>query len=213
MKICVTAIILLFYSCKVSDTDLIGQYKAESYHRSTIILDSTKQFKFLNDGLELAVRNENFLCTQGTWKRTTANKLVLNSISDTIAIPPFDISKQRITDSDKSRFIFFDLNRDTVLIYTVYKNGKIVFFRSHGPFLTSFEDSLVKSDTLMFKFTWGFKRVQIAIDSKEPTEYIITLNREFRPNYFRNTEFTIRRNKLIRISNKTKFSKTKSNGI
>lgn len=213
MRLLVTAAILFFYSCKVSDTKLVGHYKTKSYHRSVIILDSSNQFRFWNDGLEFLLNNEGFLCTEGTWTRTHANRLVLNSISDSIAIPRHETTKQTITDSDKSRFIFFNINKDTVLMYTVYKNGKNVFYRSHGPFLRSFEDSLAKSDTLMFTFTWGFKPVQIAIDSNEPTEYVITLNREFRPNYFRNTEFTIRRNKLIRTIDKTKFNKTKSKGI
>ncbi len=191
----------------------MGHYKAKSYHRSSIILESNNQFKFWNDGLEFLLSNENFLCTQGTWTRTQANRLILNSISDSIAIIRYEKTKQVITGSSKSKFIFFNLNKDTVLIYTVSKNGKTVFYRSHGPYLTSFEHTLTKSDTLMFTFTWGFKPVQIAIDSNEPTEYVITLNREFRPNYFRNTEFTIRRNKLIRTVDKTKFSKTKSKDI
>ena len=213
MRLLVTATILLFYSCKVSDTKLIGHYKAKSYHRSTIVLDSSNQFRFWNDGLEFMLSNESFLCTQGTWTRTKENRLVLNSMSDSIAIPRLKTTKQTITGSDKSKFVFFDLNKDTVLMYMVNKNAKTAFWRSHGPYLTSFEDSLTKSDTLLFTFTWGFKPVQIAIDSNEPTEYIITLNREFRPNYFRNAEFIIRRNKLIRTTGKTKFNKTKSDGI
>lgn len=213
MRLLVTAFILHFCSCKTSDTNLLGKYTAKSYHRSTIILDSNNQFTFWNDGLGFMLSNESFLCTQGTWKRTKANKLELNSISDSIAIPRLKTTKIAITGSAESRFVFFDLNKDTVLIYTVSKNSKTVFWRSHGPFLTSFEDSISKSDTLSFTFTWGFKPIQIVIDSNEPTEYFMTLNREFRPKYFRNAEFTIRRNKLFRTSDKAKFHKTKNNGI
>ena len=93
------------------------------------------------------------------------------------------------------------------------KNGKNAFWRSHGPYLTIFEDSLANSDTLFFTFTWGFKPVQIVIDTNDPTEYTVTLNREFRPYYFRNTEFIIRRNKLIRTTGNTKFNKEKASAI
>ncbi len=213
MRLLVTATILIFYSCKVTDTKLIGHYNSKSYHRSTIILDSSNQFNFWNDGLEFMLSNESFLCTQGTWTRTTENRLILNSISDSMPIPRIKTTKKALTGSDKSKFVFFDLNKDTVLMYMVNKNDKTVFWRSHGPYLTNFEDSINKSDTLLFTFTWGFKPIQIVIDSNEPTEYTITLNREFRPNYFRNSEFIIRRNKIIRTTDKTKFSKIKSNRI
>ncbi len=211
MKLILASIIFLLYSCKVSNTNLTGHYSAKSYHRSSIALDSNNQFKFWNDGYEFMLNNQTFLCTQGSWKRTQPNRLLLNSISDSIAIPHFDIIKRKITNSEKSKFVFINLNKDSVLIMTIYKNGKDIFYRSHGSYLTSFQDSLVKSDTLDFIFTWGFKPVQIIIDSDKPTEYLVTLNREFRPNYFHNTEFIIHRNKLIRVTDKTKFRKTKRN--
>lgn len=213
MKLLATAIILLFCSCKVSDINLLGKYDAKSYHRSTIILDSNNKFKFWNDGLEFLQSNENFLSTQGSWARVRKNRLLLSSISDSIAIPRFSIAKQKLNISSKSKFVFLDLNKDTVLMYKVYKNNDIAFYRSHGPFLTNFEDSLATSDTLTFTFTWGFKPVQILINDNEPTEYVVILNREFRPNYFDNTEFIIRRNKLIRLTEKTKFRKISSTGI
>lgn len=213
MKLLATAIILLFCSCKVSDINLLGKYDAKSYHRSTIILDSNNKFKFWNDGLEFLQSNENFLSTQGSWARVRKNRLLLSSISDSIAIPRFSIAKQKLNISSKSKFVFLDLNKDTVLMYKVYKNNDIAFYRSHGPFLTNFEDSLATSDTLTFTFTWGFKPVQILINDNEPTEYVVILNREFRLNYFDNTEFIIRRNKLIRLTEKTKFRKISSTGI
>ena len=213
MKLLATAIILLFCSCKVSDINLLGKYDAKSYHRSTIILDSNNKFKFWNDGLEFLQSNENFLSTQGSWARVRKNRLLLSRISDSIAIPRFSIAKQKLNISSKSKFVFLDLNKDTVLMYKVYKNNDIAFYRSHGPFLTNFEDSLATSDTLTFTFTWGFKPVQILINDNEPTEYVVILNREFRPNYFDNTEFIIRRNKLIRLTEKTKFRKISSTGI
>ncbi len=213
MRILVIATILLFFSCKISDIKLIGHYKAKSYHRSSIIIDSSNQFRFWNDGFEFQLSNESFLYTQGTWTRTEANKLFLNSISDSIVIPRFKIAKQSIVGSDKSRFVFLNPDKDTVLVYSINKNDKTLFWRSHGPYLTNFENSVAKFDTLFFTFGWGFKPVQIIIDNNNPVEYIVTLNREFRPNYFRNSEFTIRRNKLIRTTDKTKFSKTKRNGI
>jgi hypothetical protein len=213
MKLFATAFILFFCSCKVSNINLLGRYDAKSYHRSTIILDSNNKFKFWNDGLEFLLSNENFLCTQGSWTRVRKKRLLLSSISDSIAIPRFSIAKQKLNSSSKSKFVFLDLNKDTVLMYTIYKNNDIIFYRSHGPFLTNFEGSLANSDTLTFTFTYGFKPVQILIDDDEPIEYIVTLNREFRPNYFHNTEFIIRRKKLIRVTDKAKFRKTKSNGI
>lgn len=209
MKLLLTAVILLFCTCKISDTNLLGQYAAKSYHRSTIILDSNNQFRSWNDGYDLLLSNESFLGTQGSWTRVRQIRLFLNSISDSITIPRFSIAKQKLHSSNKSKFVFIDLNKDTVLMGSVYRNNRNVFYKSHGPFLTSFEDSLAIFDTLTFNFTWGFKPIRIPIDSNEPTEYTITLNREFRPAYFRNAEFIIRRNKLIKVTDKTKFGKTK----
>ncbi len=211
MKLFTAAIILLFCSCKVSDINLWGQYDSKSYHRSTIILDSNNQFKYWSDGLELLLSDDNFLCTQGTWTSVRKNRLLLNSISDSIAIPRFSIKKNQLDLSSESKLIFLDLKKDTVLIMAVKKNNSFAFYRSHGPDLTFFKDSLANYDTLTFSFGWGFEPVQILIYDHVPTEYIVTLNREFRPNYFHNTEFIIRKNKLIRKTNNTQFRKIKSN--
>ncbi len=213
MRTWVTLTILFNCSCKVADTNLPGEYKAKSYHMSNILLDSNGHFTFSNDGLEFLLNGESRIWTQGTWKRTPKNQLILSSISDSIATPRFEVNKQILTDSSQSEFVFIDPNKDTVLIYTVYKNDKIAFYRSHGPFLTMFKASLSKADTMFFSFTWGFHPVQIPIANDKPTKYVITLNRVFRPNYFRNTAFIIRKNKLIRATDKAKFRKTKSNGI
>ena len=106
-----------------------------------------------------------------------------------------------------------DNKKDTVLIYTVYNNNENIFYRSHGPFLTGFEGSVAKSDTLTFTFTYGFKPVQILIEESDPMEYIIILNREFRSKYFLNSEYIIRKRKLIRVNDKVKFRKLKSRAV
>ena len=206
MRLWLTIIIFLACSCSVVEKNLAGQYNAKSFHRSAIILDSNHQFIFFNDGFGLAVTGERRFWTKGNWTRNQRIQ-VLNSIADSIATPQFDMIKQARDFSGQSEFVFRDVNKDTILIYTVHKNHKINFYRSHGPYLTSFKDSLSKGDTLFFSFTWGFNPVQILIDTEQPTKYLITLNREFRANYFRDSEFIIRRKKLIRATDKAKFKK------
>lgn len=213
IRLCIMMTIILYTSCKVSDTNLIGKYETDFYDRSIVCLDSSKKFRFWSDDLKLVITGQNFFFTQGIWERISPKKLLLNSISDSIPTPLFDVDRRELDPSKKSKFIFVDQKRDTISIYQVFKNRKTVFARPHGPLLTEFEDSSVKNDTLYFVIVSGFSSVEIPITSNIPTEYLITLNREFRPGYFQNTEFLIRRNKLIRMPDKAKFKKDKPNGI
>ncbi|MFT3902161.1 MAG: hypothetical protein QM727_03270 [Niabella sp.] len=213
MRLWVISAIILFCSCKITDKNLLGKYTSQPYQRSIIILDSNNQFRYWSDGLELAFNGNEFLYTEGTWARAKGNKLTLNSISDSIKNSLFDIKKQELNGANKSRFVFLNQEKDSILIYTICKNRDIIFYRSHGPFLIFFEDSVIKSDTLTFTFAVGYDPVKILIDTNAPTEFQVTLNREFRPNYFYNTEFKIRRNKLIKVIDKTKFRKAKDKDI
>ena len=205
-------ILSLANSCKVSDQLLIGRYKLGSFKNSELIIDSNNHFRYLSDNYRLVINNDHYFYTEGTWSRTSNDMLLLNSAMDSIPFIRYEITSVK-GNGNNSKFTFINAQSDTILIRDVYKNSKIAFYRSHGPFLNSWEGETKKLDTLTFTFTIGYRPIEIYIDSIESRDYCVTVFREIKPNYFENAMFKIRKNKLVELPIKEKYVKIGKNGM
>ncbi len=204
-------LIIFLTSCSNNNRIIVGNYKTESYHQSFIKIDTASKFMFYSDSYRLLIEGQNRFWTEGTWSKKNKKTLLLNSTKDTILNQRFILQKQKLADSLESQFVFIDQNSDTVLTSAVYKNSELFFYRSHGPYLTNFKDKLFKGDTLLFGFSWGFEPLEFLIVDSSTMKYTVILKREFKPNYFKNTEFIIKSKKLINKKEKAIFKMDKRN--
>lgn len=206
-------IILLLYSCKTTEKDIFGYYQLVNFPKTTLKINSDRTFEFTKNNKNPYLHpfdhpDEYYSNTKGIWQIFDKKTITLTSQSDTLIYPLVEIHSLSARDKDKSYFTFYDTYGDTVrLLYTQLSDSMWVG-RSHGtsPY---FSMDITKRDTFEFHF-YGYRPYLFIAGHKTNQDYNITLKPSFQPNFFRGTEFRIKRNKLIDIKRKGKFKMSKS---
>lgn len=208
-----TIIVLLLFSCKVTEKDIVGFYRLDNFPKTTLKINSDRTFEFTKNNRNPYLHpfdhpDEYYSNTKGTWQLLDKKTITLTSQSDTLVYPLVDVQSFPARDKGISYFTFYDTYGDTVkLLYTQLSDSMLVG-RLHGtsPY---FSMDLTKRDTFEFHI-YGYKPYVFIAGQKTNQDYKITLKPSFQPNFFRRTEFRIKRKQLIVIKRKGKFRMTKS---
>lgn len=208
-----TLFILLVSSCKVTEKDIVGVYQLDRFPKTTLKINADKTFEFSKNNRNPYLHpfdhlDEYYADTKGTWQSLDKKTISLTSQSDTLIYPLASLQTYPARNKEYSSFTFYDKYRDTVnILYVQYSDGSSVamFHRT----MDYFTEDMTKRDTLEFHF-YGYRPYTFISGQKRNQDYSITLKPSFQPNFFRGTEFRIKRKKLIDIKRKGKFKMTKS---
>jgi len=199
---------LLFTGCR-AERLVAGEYYSTSFSRSILRLDANSSFSFTSDNIRLAITGDNFFYSKGHWRRDK-DTLILSSSKDTSNVARYKVSKE-LSDSMFSTFTFFSNAGDPISFTRVDKNNNLYRAIADRQYM-SISELVQRGDTLTFYFSFGYKPVTIVIDDEKPRIYLVTVNREFRPEHFKNSKFKIRKNRLIELASGDTFKK-KKNGM
>ena len=210
-----TFCILVLLSCKVREKNFIGSYKLDRFLKTTLRINPDKSFEFSKNNANLYLHPfdhpaEYYSITRGIWTKVNNNTISLTSQSDTLIYPLATIQALPPRNKDLSYFSFFDSFGDTVsILYVQFTDGSIAA-KMHMSMDIYIED-LTRRDTLEFHL-YGYRPYLFISGQKKNMDYIINLKPGFQPDFFRATEFRIKRNRLIDIQKRGKFRK-QTNGI
>jgi hypothetical protein len=205
--------ILFVSSCKVTEKDIVGFYQLDRFPKTTLKINADKTFEFSKSNRNPYLHpfdhsDEYYSDTKGTWQSIDKNTISLTSQSDTLIYPLASLQTFPARDKEYSNFTFYDKYRDTVkILYVQYSDGSSVAVLHHS--MDYFTEDMAKRDTLEFHF-YGYRPYTFISGQKKNQDYSITLIPSFQPNFFRGTEFKIKRHKLIDIKRKGKFKMKKS---
>lgn len=207
------SILFIIVSCKVTEGDIIGKYELKDFPKTVLQINPNKTFEFVkihpNPYLHpFEHPEENFFITRGTWTYSEKKQLTITSQKDTVTNGLVKINKDELRGMEKSKFTFYDKYGDITPILYVSYSDKTMAGRLHGT-MSEFEEDLTKRDTLKFHF-YGYKPWTFISGENRNADYHITLFPEFKENYFNETEFRIKENKLIHINTKAKFKKNQN---
>jgi hypothetical protein len=208
-----TSLVLLFSSCKVTEKDTVGSYQLEGFPKTTLKINSDKTFEFSKNNRNPYLHpfdhpDEYYADTKGTWQTVEKRIIALTSQSDTLIYPLTSVVTKPARDNKWSQFTFYDKYGDTVKVLYVQYTDSSISAAMHRS-MDYFTEDLTKRDTLEFHF-YGYRPYVLIGGRKENHDYSITLKPSFQPNFFRGTEFRIKRKQLVDIKRKGKFRLTKS---
>jgi len=213
LRFLLPAVVVLMGSCKVTEEELIGKYHLNKFPKTTIQIKQDKSFEFVKNNPNPYLHpfehpEENYFITKGTWEIADKNKIILNSQNDSLTYPLGEVKKEKAKNQSTSDFIFLDTDGDIVkILYVQYPSGEVsMAFHSS---MSSFSQDLTKKDSLEFYF-YGYRHFTFIGEERENADYTIKLTPEFKPNYFLQTEFVFRKNKILDVKKKAKFLKKKS---
>jgi len=208
-----TLYVLLVSSCKVTEKDIVGSYQLDRFPKTTLKINSDKTFEFSKNNRNPYLHpfdhpDEYYADTKGTWQTVDKKTISLTSQSDTLTYPLISVVTQPARDKKWSHFTFYDKYGDTVKVLYVQYTDSSISAAMHRS-MDYFTEDLTKRDTLEFHF-YGYRPYVFIGGQKANQDYSITLKPSFQPNFFRGTEFRIKRKQLIDIKRKGKFKMTKS---
>ena len=202
--------IILIAACKVTEDDFVGMYHSKGFPKVTLAINPDNTFeKIIIYGNPFLYGNDSpeyyFYRTSGDWQLSD-NRLILNSISDTLDSRPEVQKSINAGQPDVSQYVFFDVYGDTIPINQV-KTPK-GYLHSFAGRMSNCEYTASKNDSLDFEFFGSPHYISV---SESDTGYIYTvkLKPHFLPEYFRNSEFKIKRKKIIDIEVGEVFIKPK----
>ena len=199
-------LLLLFSACKLTQSNIIGRYELPTGVRTELIIDSNNNFYFSKfNGISALLKNENFITTSGIWTMITDRKLILQSNLDPSEHLAFKIQEDSAREGGITGFTFLDINGDTLRI-SIYDHNNRFFGKVHSSY-SRIKIKVAKGDSLSFNFP-GYRQWKLVKDNYRNSDYRITLFPEYVSSYFNQTEFQIKHNSLIEISNNTKFKKS-----
>lgn len=186
-------------SCKLTEKDAIGLYRWEKAQKTTFKLNSDKTFQFERNNPNPYLHpfdhpDENYFVTGGTW-RMENDKVIFLSSKDSLTYPLFKIKKTESSDSTYSHFVFVDSHLDPVKILYVMLSDSSMVSAMHRS-MNDFKHDLRNSGKLEFHF-YGFQPLEFMPDQMRNADYVITLSPEYKPGFFKGTEFILKRRKLI----------------
>lgn len=199
-------------SCKVTESNLSGQYKMKHFPKSVLTIKSDTTFEFIQNYrnpylLPFEHPDENYFRTTGHWTLQN-NILTLNSTKDSLTYKLYDIVTSDTSKSKYCSYVFYDIYNDTVPILFVRTNeGDIA--RLHSS-MEDFTYEKIEKDSLQF-FFFGYRPLTIINAQNGKKDYRIYLQPEFRPNWFVGTKFKATKNKLKHISKGIVFKNDKPN--
>jgi hypothetical protein len=208
-----TLFVLLVSSCKVTEKDIIGSYQLDKFPKTTLTINSDKTFEFSKNNRNPYLHpfdhpDEYYADTKGIWQMVDKRTIALTSQTDTLIYPLVSVLTQPARDNRRSHFTFYDKYGDTVkVLYVQYADSSISAAMHHS--MDYFTEDLTKRDTLEFHF-YGYRPYVFIGGRKDNHDYRITLKPTFQPNFFRRTEFRIKRKQLIDLKRNGKFRMTKS---
>lgn len=208
-----TLFVIILYSCKVTEKDIIGYYKLDRFPKTTLKINSDKTFQFSKNNRNPYLHpfdhpGEYYADTKGTWQIVDKKNISLTSQSDTLIYPLVSLQTTPAKDKMWSHFTFYDTYGDTVKVLYVQYTDSSISAAMHRS-MDYFTEDLTKRDTLEFHF-YGYRPYVFIGGQKTNQDYRIILKPSFQPNFFRGTQFRIKRNQLIDIKRKGKFRLTKS---
>lgn len=208
-----TFFVLLVCSCKVTEKDIIGFYELDKFPKTTLKINSDKTFEFSKNNRNPYLHpfdhpDEYYSNTKGIWQTVDKKTISLTSQSDTLIYPLVSLKANPPRDGKWSHFAFYDTYGDTVKILYVQYTDSSISAAMHRS-MDYFTEDLTKRDTLEFHF-YGYRPYVFVNGQKTNQDYSITLKPSFQPNFFRGTQFRIKRKQLIDIKRKGKFRMTKS---
>lgn len=208
-----TLFVLAFYSCKVTEKDIVGFYKLDRFPKTRLKINSDKTFEFSKNNKNPYLHpfdhpDEYYADTKGTWQWVDNKVISLTSQSDTLIYPLASVVAQPARDSKWSYFTFYDTYGDTVKVLYVQYNDSTISASMHRS-MDYFTEDMTKRDTLEFHF-YGYRPYTFISGQKINKDYRITLKPIFQPNFFKAIEFRIKSKQLIDIKRKGKFRLTKS---
>lgn len=208
-----TLFVLLISSCKVTKKDIVGFYQLNKFPKTTLKINSDKTFEFSKNNRNPYLHpfdhpDEYYANTKGKWQMVDKKTISLTSQSDTLIYPLVSLQTNPARNIDRSYFTFYDTYGDTVkILYVQYIDSSISAAMHRS--MDYFTEDLTKRDTLEFHF-YGYRPYVFIGGQKTNQDYRVTLKPSFQPNFFRGTEFRIKRKQLIDIKRKGKFRMTKS---
>jgi len=205
--------LILISSCKVSEKDIVGLYKLDRFPKTTLKINSDKTFEFSKNNRNPYLHpfdhpDEYYAETKGIWQTVDKRIISLTSQSDTLIYPLVSLQTNPARNIDQSYFTFYDTYGDTIKILYVQYTDNSISAAMHRS-MEYFTEDITKRDTLEFHF-YGYRPYIFIGEQKKNQDYRITLKPSFQPNFFRGTEFRIKRKQLIDIERKGKFRMTKS---
>ncbi len=212
-KLTLILLIILVSSCKVTEKDIIGSYKLDGFPKTILKIKADKTFEFSKNNRNPYLHpfdhpDEYYADTRGLWKIVNSNKMALTSQSDTLIYPLASLKVNPAREKEQSYFTFYDTYGDTVkVLYVQYSDSSIIATLHRS--MDYYTEDITKRDTLEFHF-YGYRPYIFISGQKSNQDYSIILKPAFQPNYFRGTEFRIKRKKLIDIKRNGKFRMLKS---
>jgi hypothetical protein len=211
-----TFFVLVFYSCKVTEKDIIGHYKLDKFPKTTLTINSDKTFEFSKNNRNPYLHpfdhpDEYYADTKGKWQMVDKKTISLTSQSDTLIFPLASVQANPARDNKWSYFTFYDTYGDTVKVLYVQYDDSTISAAMHRS-MNYFTEDMTKRDTLEFHF-YGYRPFTFINEQTTNQDYRITLKPAFQPNFFQTAEFRIKRNQLLDIKRKGKFRNTKKPDI
>lgn len=208
-----TLFVLVLYSCKVTEKDIIGHYKLDKFPKTTLTINPDKTFDFSKNNRNPYLHpfdhpDEYYADTKGIWQKVDNRTITLTSRGDTLIYPLVSLQTYPARDNKWSYFTFYDTYGDTVKVLYVQYNDSSISAAMHRS-MDYFTEDMTKRDTLEFHF-YGYRPYTFISGQKTNQDYRIILKPSFQPNFFQATEFRMKRNQLIDIKRKGKFRRTKS---
>lgn len=204
----ILTVVLHLTSCKVTESKLVGQYKKEHFPKSVLTIKPDTTFEFIQNYRNPYLHpfehpEENYFRTTGEWALQN-DILTLNSTKDSFAYKLYNIVSSDTGSSGYCSYVFYDIYNDTV---------PILFVRTHKGDISQLHSSMqdftydkTKHESLQF-FFFGYRPLTIINSQNAETNYNVYLYPEFRPNYFINTTFKVKKNRLKHIDKKIIFRK------
>jgi hypothetical protein len=209
----VASILLLSFlmmTCQPIKRSIVGSYSLKGVPTTQIQLKADSTFEFINIHYNPYLHpfdhpDENFLATSGKWSIRLPNQLILQSGPNYKAHQYSALEEKAIPGEKSSRFVFQDVNGDTVKILYVKLPNNSITARIHGT-MPSYKENLSQGDTLEFHF-YGYKPWVFVSHNKQNMAYKVALRPEYKPNLFDKSRFRIRGKSLIDSSGLYKFKK------
>lgn len=201
-------ILLLTYSCKVTEKDIVGLYRLDGFPKTTLKINADKTFEFSKNNRNPYLHpfdhpGEYYCNTKGVWQTVDRNNISLTSQSDSLIYPLVSFDTFPPRDPKQSYFTFYDTYQDTVkILYVQYTDGSISASMHRS--MDYFTEDLTKKDTLEFHF-YGYHPYTFISGHNTNQDYKITLKSVFQPNFFQGTVFRIKRKQLTDVKRKGRF--------
>jgi hypothetical protein len=206
-------LIIIFASCKVTETNFVGSYSMDKVPKTTFTFNSDKTFSFTRINTNPYLHpfdhpDEYHFTTKGNWGFVDKNIVEIVSQVDTVIYPLVTIDKSNPQNDSTSKFNFIDVYGDKVKILYVQKTDSSIVAALHRS-MDFFSCNLKKEDTLEFHF-YGYLPYKFVGGQQENSDYLITLRPYFKPNFFFRRQFKVTKNKIRDIKVGVDFKRKKS---